>query len=133
MQAQFRERLGGPIRWLGRRLGGMAPQVRWVLLAGVLLAWTLGGCSSDKKAVVIVVAVSPSAAQTIDQGQSVNITGTVSNDTANKGVMLSVSGTGCSGNACGTLSATTAASGAAVTYKASAGGGGEPGGRGGGE
>jgi hypothetical protein len=45
-------------------------------------------------------------------------TATVGNDSANKGVTWTVTGTGCSGPACGTVSPTTSASGSAVTYTA---------------
>jgi len=43
-------------------------------------------------------------------------TATVANDSANKGVTWTVTGTGCSGATCGTLSAATSASGTAVIY-----------------
>lgn len=58
----------------------------------------------------ITVALTPSAAQALDQGQTLSITATVSNDSSNKGVTWSVSGGG-------TLSNQTAA---AVTYTAPA-------------
>jgi hypothetical protein len=45
-------------------------------------------------------------------------TANVQNDTAGKGVTWTLSGTGCSGAACGTISATSSASGAAITYTA---------------
>ncbi|HZC66784.1 MAG TPA: hypothetical protein VE545_09440, partial [Candidatus Dormibacteraeota bacterium] len=47
-------------------------------------------------------------------------TATVANDTQNKGVMWALSGAGCTGSACGTLSASTSASGAPITYTAPA-------------
>ena len=65
----------------------------------------------------ITVSVSPSTAS-VQTGKTQTFTANVSNDSQNKGVTWSLSGTGCSGNACGTLSATTSASGTAITYTA---------------
>ena len=62
----------------------------------------------------ITVTVSPANAGVV-VGQATTLTPTV-NDSA--GVTWSVSGTGCTGSACGTLSATKSLSGAAVTYTA---------------
>lgn len=56
-----------------------------------------------------------SSAQTVDESRSATITATVVNDTGNKGVTWSVSGSGCTGSACGTLSSQT---GTSVTYTA---------------
>jgi hypothetical protein len=47
-------------------------------------------------------------------------TATVQNDSANKGVTWTLSGTGCSGATCGTVSPTSSASGAAMMYTAPA-------------
>ncbi|HUZ47167.1 MAG TPA: putative Ig domain-containing protein, partial [Terriglobia bacterium] len=63
------------------------------------------------------MAISPGTQQSIDQGQTVNFTATVTNDTASAGVTWSLSGSGCSGAACGTLSNTTTTS---ATYTAPA-------------
>ena len=49
-------------------------------------------------------------------GQS--FTSTVSGDAQDKGVTWTLSGAGCTGSACGTLSSTSSASGAAITYTA---------------
>jgi hypothetical protein len=65
------------------------------------------GCGSGLPA--ISVSLAPSAAQAIDDGQSVNITATVTNDTANHGVTWTLSGPG----ALASQTATT------VTYNAS--------------
>ena len=54
-----------------------------------------------------VVAISPSTQQKIDQGQTVNFTASVSNDSSGQGVSWSLSGSGCNGNACGTLANTS--------------------------
>jgi hypothetical protein len=60
--------------------------------------------------------VNPASAS-VQTGQTQSITATVQNDAQNKGVSWALTGAGCSGAACGTLSA---ASGAAVTYAAPA-------------
>lgn len=73
-----------------------------------LIALVFAGCSSSSKPVS--VSLSPGAAQTIDQGQSVSITATLTNDSASKGVTWSLSGSG-------TLANETATS---VTYDAPA-------------
>jgi hypothetical protein len=92
-----------------------------MLLTGVVTcAGALSGCSSGGSTPVLTIAASPTTPQTIDQGQSVNVTGTVGGDAANKGVSWSVSGASCNGNACGTLSATASASGMPITYNAPA-------------
>lgn len=58
---------------------------------------------------VISVAVSPSTA-TVNVSQSAGFTATLQNDSQNKGVLWNLSGSGCSGTACGTLSNITATS-----------------------
>lgn len=77
----------------------------------------LAGCNGSSAPPPISVAVSPSSTQTIDQGQTVNVTATVANDSTSSGVTWSVSGTGCTGAACGTL---TSATTTGVTYNAPA-------------
>jgi hypothetical protein len=67
----------------------------------------------------ISVAISP-ASYGLTVSQSTALVATVANDSSNKGVTWSVSGSGCSGNACGTLSAVTSTS---VTYTAPTSGG----------
>jgi hypothetical protein len=67
----------------------------------------------------IAVLVSPSIAS-VQVVQQANFTATVMNDSANKGVTWTLSGSGCTGSACGTLSANSSASGAAVTFTAPA-------------
>jgi hypothetical protein len=68
---------------------------------------------------VIAVSINPATAS-IHTGQTQSITPTVTNDGQNKGVTLALAGAGCTGAACGTLSATSAASGTAVVYTAPA-------------
>jgi len=64
----------------------------------------------------IVVTLSPSSDQSLDGGQTLQITPTVSNDGANKGVSLVLN----PATGCGSLSASSANSGTAVTYTAPA-------------
>jgi hypothetical protein len=67
----------------------------------------------------VAVAISPASAS-VPVGHTQGLTATVQNDAQNKGVTWTLSGVGCSGSACGTLSAASSASGAAVTYTAPA-------------
>jgi len=67
----------------------------------------------------IVVAVSPTS-QSVPVSQTHAFSATVQNDSQNKGVTWTLAGTGCSGTACGKLSATSSASGASITYTAPA-------------
>src|SRR5689334_6036272 len=87
-------------------------------LIGTLLATIISvfvsGCGGGTPAPPISVNAF-SSAPTIDEGRSANITASVTNDLANRGVTWSVSGSGCAGAACGTLSNQTATS---VTYTA---------------
>src|SRR6202050_1447998 len=68
---------------------------------------------------VISVAVVPITA-TVAPGATQQIYATVSNDPANKGVNWTLSGNGCTGPACGTISATSSASSAPIIYTAPA-------------
>jgi len=61
------------------------------------------------------VTISPGAQQSVDAGQTVNFTASVSNDSNSQGVSWSISGSGCSGNACGTFTNTIRT---AATYNA---------------
>jgi hypothetical protein len=84
-----------------------------LILSAIFLYCACGG--NNQPAAVISISLSPSAQTTIDQGQSLNFTATVANDTSGSGVTWSMSGTTCSGTACGTFSNTTAT---AATYNA---------------
>ena len=87
-----------------------------VFAAFCLSILLLAGCKNSSPA--ITVQVQPSASISIDEGQSVNFTATVANDTQNQGVSWSLaqtSSTTCSGSGCGTLSKATNSS---VTYTA---------------
>ncbi len=77
------------------------------LLSGFVALLTMGlsGCGTSAPA-PIVVTLTPSSAQSIDQAQTVsNIAATVKNDSKTAGVMWTLSGTGCTGAACGAFSA----------------------------
>ncbi len=81
-----------------------------------------GGGSSTSPApqpASVAVTLSPSTA-TVQASQVMSFMATVSNDPKNKGTLWTLSGAGCTGAACGTLSGTTAASGTAVMYTAPA-------------
>jgi hypothetical protein len=66
----------------------------------------------------ISVSVSPVTASVQAGGGSQCFTATVRNDRHNRGVRWTLSGGGCSGNTCGTLSATSSPSGTPITYTA---------------
>lgn len=66
--------------------------VSFVAISSLLFLLALAGCGSSSPA--ITVTLSPSTAQTIDQGQAVNITASLTNDSANKGVTWSLGGVG---------------------------------------
>ncbi|MCU1239952.1 MAG: hypothetical protein JWO71_678 [Candidatus Acidoferrum typicum] len=91
----------------------------------VLTATSVAGPEKSASAAVSIVApaapitvsVSPQT-QTLTVNQIQNFSAVIQNDSQNKGVTWSLSGANCSKNACGTLSATTTASGAAMTYTA---------------
>ena len=86
-----------------------------LILSAIFLYCACGG--NNPPASVISVSLSPSAQTTIDQGQSLNFTATVANDTSSSGVTWGMSGTSCSGTACGTFSNKTAT---AATFNAPA-------------
>jgi hypothetical protein len=85
----------------------------------------VSGCSDTFKSSLtpdppaISVTLSPTSAS-VQTGQVQMFTATVANDSANKGVSWTLTGAGCSGATCGTLSAASSASGAPVTYTAPA-------------
>ncbi len=101
-----------------------ANQWLWKSVAVVGLCSLLAGCGggggsssgSGPTSQPISVSVSPSAASVPIQGTK-QFTAAVANDSSNKGVTWSLSGTGCSGAACGTLSSTSSNP---VTYTAPA-------------
>jgi len=82
------------------------------LLLALALGFVLSGCGSGSPAPPMIT-FTPTGAQAIDQTQSLNLTAAVSNDATSKGVTWTLSGTTCTGAACGTLSNVTTTS---VTY-----------------
>jgi hypothetical protein len=87
-------------------------------LLGVLACVVTVGCGTSASSTIGVSIMSPASAQTIDQGQTVSVAASVSssNDsTINQSVTWSISGSGCTGAACGSLTNQTATS---VTYNA---------------
>jgi hypothetical protein len=82
-----------------------------LLVASIIILPACGGGGGHPPPLTVSVAItSPASAPTIQQGQTVNITATVTNDTGNKGVTWSLSGQG-------SLSAQTSTT---VTYNAPA-------------
>ena len=75
------------------------------------------GCGGNPPSTLIVVTITPSAPPSIDQGQSLQFTASLADDTTNKGVAWSATGPGCAGTACGTFTNVTATS---ATYIAPA-------------
>src|ERR1700758_732516 len=89
------------------------------IAASTLLA-SCGSTSPNKSVALappISVSVSP-ATISIQTGGMTSITATVLNDPQNKGVSWSLSGAGCSGARCGTLSGASSPSGTPITYTA---------------
>ncbi len=68
------------------------PSTSLVGISILLLTFFLAGCGSSSPNITITL--TPSTSQTIDQGQSVNITAALTNDSSNKGVTWSLSGPG---------------------------------------
>src|SRR5580704_11208766 len=66
------------------------------------------------------VSVTPGTASLVTGGLTQTFTANVANDAQNLGVTWSISGTNCTGAACGSISPTTSASGASVTYTSAA-------------
>lgn len=88
----------------------------FMALVAACFAIVLAGCHSSGAA--ISVQVQPSSTISLDEGQSINFTATVANDTLNRGVSWSLNQattTACSGSGCGALSHVTNSS---VTYTA---------------
>lgn len=99
---------------------GVAAAASALLFAG----WVVSGCggggeSGPTPTKAVTVAVGPATA-TVGASLTQSFTATVANDAQNKGTTWTLSGSGCTGAACGTLSSTMTASGAPVTYTAPA-------------
>jgi putative Ig domain-containing protein len=96
---------------------GLTPS-RLRLLGIALLAFVgiclLAGCGGSSSS-GIMLEVIPNTSQTVDQGQNVLFNAIVSPDPKNQGVTWTLTGTGCAGDGCGTLTNVTPTS---VTYTA---------------
>ena len=92
-----------------------APMVSGLLSVALLLS----GCRDAAAPPPISVAVSPTTAS-VTAATAQSFSATVVNDASNAGVTWTLTGSGCSGSACGTLSATSSASGDGVSYYAPA-------------
>jgi hypothetical protein len=101
-----------------------APNPAAVALAATSVADTAKVATAAITITAAPAAISVSLSQTtasVVAGATTSFTATVTNDPANRGVNWTLSGSGCSGAACGALSAASSASGAAITYTAPAG------------
>jgi len=98
-----------------------APAIITIAIAIAFVSGCGGGSNSgpapDPPA--ISVTISPTTGS-VQAGQVQMFTATVANDSTNKGVSWTLSGAGCSGATCGTLSAASSASGTPMTYTAPA-------------
>jgi hypothetical protein len=84
----------------------------------VLWFWVFPGARESSAQSRITVSVSPSTANVQANIGTQKFSATVRRDSRNRGVTWALTGTGCSGSTCGTLSATSSASGVAITYRA---------------
>ncbi|MGA8102478.1 MAG: Ig domain-containing protein [Candidatus Acidiferrales bacterium] len=93
---------------------------RWALVVGglCLLLFVLGGCGGNSAGSEPTIKLTPNAPQDVDQGQSISFTASVSDDTANQGVVWKLTGPNCNGDSCGTFTNSTPAG---VTYTAPSG------------
>ena len=82
-----------------------------LVFLNLLPAIFMAGCGSSPP---ISVNLSPSSVETVEQGQTINISAAVMNDPSNDGVTWSLSGAACSGG-CGSLTGQTTTT---VTYNA---------------
>src|SRR5258707_14624742 len=92
------------------------------LAALVLLLGGCGGSSSNstpQSPTPVALSLNATSASVVTSATA-QFTATVANDTQNKGVTWALSGAGCTGTKCGTLSASTSPSGMAITYTAPA-------------
>lgn len=88
--------------------------------SAVLLLLALASVPQASGQSRITISVSPATASVQAGGGSQQFTAKVRNDHHNRGVRWTFSGAGCSGSACGSLSATTSGSGIPITYTAPA-------------
>jgi hypothetical protein len=94
--------------WMEERPG----MKRLVVIFTLLLTGALAGCGGSGNGIsgstpTISITVAPTSA-TLDPGGTASFTATVMPSTANQSVTWALSGTGCTGSGCGTLSSATA-------------------------
>src|SRR3974390_1377835 len=89
---------------------------RRLVISGMVVATLLAGGSQILAQTGITVSVQPTSATVQVPGGTQQFTATVRNDRRHRGVRWTLNGTGCSGRACGTLSANTSGSGIPITY-----------------
>src|SRR5438552_101613 len=82
---------------------------------GLFAAMLSPGCGDSAAPQPISVSIVPDVAS-LPAGGTQDFTATVDNDPAAKGVSWTVTGGGCSGELCGSITPNSSASGAAVTY-----------------
>jgi hypothetical protein len=88
--------------------GGTRMKKLVIMLSALVFLFGCGGGGSSKKTPPVVsVSLTPSTQTNIDQGQTLNYTATVTNDSKAAGVTWSLSGTACTGTACGTFTGST--------------------------
>lgn len=80
-------------------------------LGAIFLVTALASCGGGSN--MITIQVSPSGTISMDEGQTQIFVATLGLDTKNKGVTWALTGTGCAGTGCGTISSTTASQ---ITY-----------------
>jgi hypothetical protein len=91
-----------------------------IVVLAVLLAIALLYVPEVLAQTGITVTVSPTTAIVQLPGGTQKFTATVTNDRRNRGARWTLSGAGCTGSTCGTLSTTRSASGTPITYTAPA-------------
>jgi hypothetical protein len=84
---------------------------------GISLSACLLGCGGTSKPTPTAIVITGATSQSVDPGDSVSYTATVTNDTNNAGVTWTLGGSACTGSACGTLTNSTTTG---VTYTAPA-------------
>jgi hypothetical protein len=94
-------------------------QFSYALIPALCLLFAVSGCNtSSTPPTPIQVGLSLTAASVQAGIGTQAFTATVQNDSQNKGVTWSLSGTGCSGATCGSLSSNSSLSGVPITYTA---------------
>jgi hypothetical protein len=113
---------------LQRSVSAIGPAIALFLTTAFLLAGCVGSVSRTPPAVqnppaaappAISVAVSPPTSS-VQASATQSFTATLQNDSQNKGVNWTLSGSGCTGGACGVVSPASSLSGVAVIYTAPA-------------